>query len=282
MTNFLKRSVLALCGLATSIAVAVLITVGERLTGYDLFTFNIWVIVPAGAILTGLAAASGYYFGSLFFHMRPTPLAFVQMVAIAGLTFVLIYYLEYATLTLDDGRHVSDYMSFWRYFTFVVTTAHYQLGHGQIDTGELGEAGYWVAAIQFIGFLVGGVAIFAFLLNHPFCDVCKKYLRVIAKVHRRFPDSSSVARYHEGLFVLPMDTPEFAAAAAVVHDAKTERGATQLVISLIGCPECRRQQVSVDAEVYDGRDWKSVDALSGHYFVPDGTDLTQAYRPDVT
>jgi hypothetical protein len=41
------------------------LTAIERLTGFDVFTFSLWFIIPAGAIGTGIAAASGYYFGRL-------------------------------------------------------------------------------------------------------------------------------------------------------------------------------------------------------------------------
>lgn len=279
MANLLKQSVVALCGLVTSILVALLVTVGQRLTGFDFFTLSVWVIVPVGAMLTGLAAASGYYFGSLYFHTRPNALLFLQMVVIAGLTFFLIYYLEYMTLVLDDGRRVSDYISFSRYFTLAVTTAHYRIGRGAgVDTGEVGEAGYWFAAIQFLGFLVGGVAIFMILLNHPVCEKCKKYLRVLATKCQRFSDPAAMAEYHDTLFALPMGTPEFAASTSAKHEAKTEKGAAQLTLSLYGCPECKSQQISTKVEVYNGRDWKTVDKLARRYAVPDDVDLIPVYR----
>ena len=279
MGTLLKQSVVALCGLVTSVLVALLVTVGERLTGFDFFTLSVWVIVPGGAILTGLGAASGYYFGSLYFHTRPTALLFFQMVVIAGLTFFLIYYLEYSTLVLDDGRRVSDYISFSRYFNLAITTAHYRFGRGaQIDTGEVGEAGYWFAVIQFVGFLVGGIAIFLILLNHPVCEICKKYLRVLAKTHKRFADPADMVEYHDALFALPMGTPEFAAAASTKHDAKVKKGSAQLTFALYGCPECKRQQISADVEVYNGRDWKRVDKLARRYAVPEGVDLIPVYR----
>src|SRR5688572_481945 len=91
----------AACGLVTSVLTALAIVVVSRMTGLDLFTFSIWVVVPVGAILTGFAAASGYYFGSLYFHKRAGLPLLLQMVVIAGLTQLLIYYMQYSTFVLD-------------------------------------------------------------------------------------------------------------------------------------------------------------------------------------
>src|SRR5437762_3667685 len=109
MKNLAQAFGVATCGLITSVLTALVVVVVSRMTGFDFFTFSIWVVVPAGAALTGFAAASGYYFGSLYFHKRPDLLLLLQMVVIAGMTQLLIYYLGYKTLVLEDGRRVSDF-----------------------------------------------------------------------------------------------------------------------------------------------------------------------------
>jgi len=46
-----------------------------------------------------------------------------------------------------------------------------------------------LAAIQFIGFLVGGLVTFRILSGRPVCACCKKYLRVLARIiHRGLAD----------------------------------------------------------------------------------------------
>lgn len=75
MRSLLESFGIVLCGLATSILVALADVAIARMTGFDFFTFSIWVVVPAGALLTGFAAASGYYFGSLYrWPLRPRQL----------------------------------------------------------------------------------------------------------------------------------------------------------------------------------------------------------------
>ena len=72
MRQLIKYGGVALAGLATSILTAVAVAVFDRITGFNLFTFAVWAIVPAGAGLCGFAAASGYYFAAKFLHQRPT------------------------------------------------------------------------------------------------------------------------------------------------------------------------------------------------------------------
>lgn len=279
MNKLVTTSSVAACGLATSIATALLLTVIERLTGFDLFTLSVWVIVPVGAICTGIAAASGYYFGSLYFHTRPSALLLAQMVIVAGVTQFLIYYLQYTTLILDDGRRVSDYIDFSAYLNVALTSAHYRLGRaGQIDTGEVGQFGYWLAAIQFIGFLLGGLGAFMILLSQPVCKKCNKYLRVLASAHKTFSAPQAMAEYHDTLFGLPVDTTEFADLARVTCEAKTEKGASMLTMKLYGCPECKDQMIKTEVSVYNGRDWKAIDDLGRKYAVPQGVNLVSVYR----
>jgi hypothetical protein len=219
MDHFFKTTSVATCGLVTSFLTALLVAVIERLTGFDIFTFSLWFIIPAGAIGTGFAAASGYYFGSLYFHTRPNRLLLLQMVIVAGLTQLLIYYIQYATLILDDGRSVSDLIPFAQYLDVVLTKAHYRVGRGAHDAGEVGQLGYWLAAIQFVGFLVGGLSVFAFLSDHPVCAHCKKYLRVLAESNKLFGSSDALAIYHDTLFQLAVDSPQFAKLAREEHKA---------------------------------------------------------------
>jgi hypothetical protein len=111
--------------------------------GLRLFHLSIWVVVPAGALLIGFAAASGYYFGSLYFHKKASAALLIQMIVIAGLTRLLIYWLGYVTMVLDDGRKVADFVPFDQYLDILLTKAHYRIGRAATDTGEVGTFGYW-------------------------------------------------------------------------------------------------------------------------------------------
>jgi hypothetical protein len=268
----------AACGLVTSVLTALAIVVVSRMTGFDLFTFSIWVVVPVGAILIGFAAASGYYFGSLYFHKRAGLSLLLQMVVIAGLTQLLIYYMAYSTFVLDDGRRVSDFILFGQYLDITLTSAHFRIGRAMTDTGEVGSFGYWLAAFQFVGFLVGGLSVYAFLWSKPVCQTCNMYLRPLSKCEKSFPDADSASPYYDVLFQHPVDGPEFA--ALIRSDAKSEakKGALSVTTILHGCPKCKSQLIEEKVQVNNGTEWKDVNDLNRRVTIPSGVDLLGVFR----
>jgi hypothetical protein len=139
---------------------------------------EVWFVIPVGAGLVGVLGASGAILAARYFNIMPTILDAVLMVVIVVATMLLIHYLDYATLVLDDGRRASDLIDLASYVDFVLTKSHMRVGRGgQIDTGEVGQLGYALAAIEFAGFLVGGVATFHFIGSMARCDDCGWYLR---------------------------------------------------------------------------------------------------------
>jgi hypothetical protein len=278
MRGLLENFGIALCGLATSILVAIANVAVARITGFDFFTFAIWIFVPAGALFTGYAAASGYYFGSLYFHKKPNAILLIQMVMIAGLTQLLIYWLGYATMVLDDGRRVADLIPFGEYLDLLLTTAHYRMARAS-DMGEVGTFGYWLAAIQFAGFLVGGLSIFISLREKPLCQSCNSYLRPLAKKQKSFADAEAAGGYYNRLTTLAVDGQGFA--ALIRSEAKVDKvakGAMQVDTSLLGCPACKAQMVEEKFQGYNGQEWKDLSKLDRRVNVPPGVDLSPVFR----
>jgi hypothetical protein len=270
---------IAICGLVASILVVIANVAISNITGFNLFTFNIWFIIPAGAIAVGAAAASGYYFGALFFHKRPSAVLLLQMVAIAAIAQFSIYYLEYATMVVD-GEKISDYVPFEQYLDIVLTKSHYRMGRaGTVDTGEIGSAGYWIAAIQFLGFLLGGISIYFILLTKPVCDKCKAYFRPLAKKIKTFEDADSCSAYYDVLFTHPVDSDEFA--DLIMQDQKVEkieRGAITVQTALNGCPSCKTQLIIDNVSIYNGNDWKDISDLDRRVLIPEGINLKPIFR----
>jgi hypothetical protein len=80
-------------------------------------------------------------------------------------------------LVLDDGRKASELVDFANYVDLALTKAHMRVGRGGIDTGEVGQMGYALAGVEFVGFLIGGAATFLFIKGLPRCAGCGSYLR---------------------------------------------------------------------------------------------------------
>lgn len=279
MKGFLETFGVLLCGLATSILTAIAVVAISKVTGFDIFTFSLWFVVPVGALLTGFAAAAGYYFGSLYFHKRATWHLLIQMVVIAGVTQALIYYMGYATMVLDDGTKISDVIPFWNYLDILLTSAHYQVGRTMADTGEVGSFGYWLAGFQFVGFLVGGFAIWAFLQAKPICQKCDLYLRPLAKREKSFRDAEAASPYYDALFQHPVDGPEFSELIRSESKVQASAGALHIKTVLHGCPLCKAQLIEEEVQVYNGSEWKQVDKLHRKVQIPDGIDLVSVFRP---
>lgn len=273
---------IAICGLVTSILVAVADAALARMIGFDFFTFSFWFVVPVGAVLTGLAAASGYYFGSLFFHKRAGAAQLFQMVLIAGMTQVLIYWFEYKTLVLDNGLKVANFIPFAQYLDISLTKAHYMLGtrrgaHGAI--GAAGKLGYWMASIQFVGFLAGGILIWFVLRAKPVCPACDLYLRPLAKRQKTFADPVSASAYYDKVFSHPVGSDEFASLMRMKAEVpRPMEGAFHVDTVLLACPECKGQTIEEKVKVFNGKQWNEFNHLNRQVSMPKGVNIARLFR----
>jgi len=270
---------IGLFGLFTAIVVALADVMIARTTSFDLFTYMAWFVVPVGAGIVGLAAASGYYFGALYLHKMPRwPLLF-QMVLNAAIAQLLIYYVGYATLAID-GIKASELVSFGEYLKILLTTAHYVSRHG-VDVGEVGSLGYWIAADQLVGFLIGGVVIFVLLIAKPVCGACRQYLRQLAKNKKFFINGRNAGNFYGQLTSHPLNSPDFATLMRTPTKRLWKRGADGTAIihtALLECPSCKQQTLDQKVSVCDGNSWKDVDHMKRQVAVPKNVNLLHVFR----
>jgi len=276
MKKLLEPVGVTLIGLVTSLLTAIAVSTFAQATGINVFTFSIWLIVPVGAIGTGFVAASGYYFGSLYFHSKATRFLLIQMIVIAGLTNLLIYYLGYTTLVFDDGRRVADLLSFAEYLDVKLTTAEYRIRSA--STGEVGAFGYLLALLQFAGFLVGGYTIFNTLVEKPVCETCDTYLRTLAKREHQFKDSEPAIAFWNGLFDHPLDGPEFVKMLQPEKMKQVELDTVQINTELRGCSTCKQQDVLQWVTIWNGKAWDAVPDMNRRLAVPEGMSLVSAFK----
>lgn len=279
MQRFFEKSGVIATGIATSLVTAVIVTIIHNVTGFNVFGFTVWFILPIGAGLCGFAAASGYYLAAKYLHMQPSRLLLLQMVIVAAFTQMAIYWLEYKTLNID-GANVSHFMPFGEYLNLSMTTAHYKAGRAmQIDGGEVGSFGYWLAAIDFVGFVIGGAFVYLQLIGEPSCDLCKKYLQVLTKKTDIFDDGTSFSDYYDNEFIYPVESAEFANHVGRKKSAgATQKGTISIVTRVMGCPTCRNQMVSEKVTIYTGKDWQDLNKLTRLVPMPDGADVSGVYQ----
>lgn len=282
MSSVVRSLAIAACGLATSVITAVVFVLASKAWGEDLYTFSVWGLLPIGAIAAGGLAASGYYFGSVRLNKRPDAWLLLEMVVNAGLTQLLIYYLGYVTLVLADGQHVADVVSFGRYLDILFTKAHLQLGVGadmHEEANELGSVGYGVAAIYFVGFLLGGLMVWGFLRVKPFCSACDVYFRKLSKRSRSYANTDSALQYYNQVFRHPFDSAEFASLLrAQSKVSKPGKGAMIIDTILHGCPKCRAQLIEEKVQVHNGKQWSEVRDMQRRVEVPASMDLRRLFQ----
>lgn len=178
VTGVAQDFAVASLGALTSFITAAVLAAVEIKWGYSLYSYTFWFVIPVGAIGFGFVAASGYYFGARLFNHRPTRLLLVNIVVISVFTFFLIYYLNYYFITVD-GKAVRDYVPFLDFLSIVLSHESLQFSYRLHPIGsavEMGSWGYLYAALQVVGFAIGGFTVFGYLKSMPYCERCSKYL----------------------------------------------------------------------------------------------------------
>lgn len=169
-------SLVLLSGLATTCLALLGVYVLDRTT--DDFHIMGWYanyVIPAGALIVGLAAASGYGLASWFSGIKITSKLLWMVLALQVGAYFAAQYIEFANLHLihvDSGKPVS----FFEYYDFTARSFAWQQDNGSM--GEpLGAWGYFFRALEIVGFAGGGLIVPALLRKAPYCADCRRYMR---------------------------------------------------------------------------------------------------------
>ncbi len=194
MKQLMQDLIVTAFGAAASILTAVILLIIEDQLEFAFYSLMLWLIIPVGAILSGCGAAIGYHIGARLFGHKPSRLILLNMVAVSISTFFIIYYGSYRFIEVD-GKYISDYISFTAYMDYALQHQSFEIGYAGrgSSTGELGIWGYAIAALQIIGFALGGVVIFAHLSSLQYCEKCKRYLLLKGQQVRFTSDSEGFA-----------------------------------------------------------------------------------------
>jgi hypothetical protein len=253
-----------LCGLATSLLVAVILWWIEDRFSFAFYSWTFWFVIPAGALFSGFAGASGYHAGAWIFGRRPTRLLLFNIIVASVATYFLIHYLSYVTMVVD-GTRVRDYISFSKFLQLVITTTSMTFrspGTTIGDTGELGNFGYAIAGLQVIGFAVGGFSVYVFLKAKPYCERCLCYLAKKGK-QTRFAESAEKLAEATTKFratVASGDIPS----AVQAHKESAEFGKPKFfkgcrlrsLIEVRQCKKCSKNWMKYKVEGLAGNNWK--------------------------
>jgi len=126
-------------------------------------------VIPAGAIISGGLAATGYYWGAKVFGRRPTCWLLLNMVAISVLTFFLFHFLTWLSV---KGQAGPAHASFFGHIATAYSESEMQIGHTKV--GKMGGWAYLEIPLEIIGFAVGGFVVFIWLNLQPYCEACAR------------------------------------------------------------------------------------------------------------
>jgi hypothetical protein len=273
-----KHLLLLVAMAITCVLVAIANVVIARTIGINFFTMKVWLIIPVGAGIVGMLGASGAILAARYFNIVPTIIDAVFMVVIAAATMLLIYYLDYATLVLDDGRRASDLIDFASYVDLVLTTSHMRVGRaGQIDTGEVGQFGYWLAAIEFVGFLVGGATAFLFIKGMARCGECGSYLRKLKTKQTKeltFDETDQVINlFNRG----DLETMRSLLAWVPPERKLVDSKKALVVYDLLGCSKCKTEVLVAKVKAFNGKEWQDVPSLGARRNLESGLSLRELF-----
>jgi hypothetical protein len=252
--DFIKDLGVTAAGAATSFVTVFLVWLIERGFNFSLYTLTYCCVFPAGAMLVGGLAASGYYFGAFYLGRRPSPWLLLNIVVISVLAFFEIHSLTYNSLKVNIG--------FFDYLAFVYQESEHQIRGSSI--GKLGAWGYLEMLLQIGGFALGGIVVWALLSAQPYCEKCQRYLSAKGKQQRYSPDPV-------GFWATAKQMAELVAAGRVqeaidLHAASGPASASkdaviQSSVQVKRCTACNVHWIGFTVQKKSGNEWQEDETL---------------------
>lgn len=274
----MKHAILLIAMAITCLVAAVANVIIARTTGFNIFAFHLWFIVPAGAIGIGMLAASGAILAARYFNIRPTLVDAVLMVIVAAATMALIYYLDYTTIVLSDGRRIADLVDFGTFVDVRLTKTHMRIGRTAVDVGEVGQMGYYLAGLEFLGFLIGGGATFFMIKGLWCCAACGSYLRKLKTKTTKeltLDEAGQIRELFGGVDLEAMQ--ELMAWAPPKRTLDPKEKKARITYHLFGCPTCKAEVLSVNVAAFDGKMWKAVPSLTRRRDLSSGLSMRDQF-----
>jgi hypothetical protein len=258
-----KQLLVGILGIATSLLTGIILGLIEAYTGFALYSLMVCFIIPFGAFIAGLGAASGYYAGAMWLNQKPIGGVLFNMISASVSAFFVVHFVPYFLLEVD-GIRVKDAISFWRYLDFDIRHTSLSLAHvPSATTGELGGFwGYIYACLQLAGFSVGGFGVFNWLSSNPYCKKCSRYLRKTAQQDRFTSDGESLSEAIKQFALLLNnrkfnDAISFHAEKMGVQCSSGHHLRTRLLRK--ECQGCGLNHLDFIASQLDGKNWKDIE-----------------------
>ena len=192
----------------------------------------------------------------------------LNVILVSVFTYFAVHYLDYIALEIEDTP-VREFLSFGEYMDISIRSTSMEFMRRGVatgaETGELGNLGYGIAALQVLGFAFGGLGVYGYLVSRPYCRRCSRFM------------------FRKGLQTRYTDDPKgVQASTAQVYssiDSGDVRGAIQIHslfgnreyaedrylrswIEIMDCRQCGRHWAKYQVEKWARNDWKEIADLT--------------------
>lgn len=268
-------------GAATSFVTAIILATIEIKFDFSIYSWMFWFVIPAGAICSGFAAASGYYAGARFFNHRPTKVLLLNMVIISITTFFLIHYINYYFLVVD-GRPARELADFAQYLDIMLSHTAVQFRFRAAKVGgpvELGSWSYLYAVLQIVGFAIGGIAVYGYLKSMPYCERCSKYLVVKHTQTRYTTDAdqlSQVAALMRERAVAGRLQEAITVHATSGRESGGEDATLRSQVQIKRCKDCDQHWMKFTVSRWAKDEWKEISEVGFETFTAEPITVAKA------
>ena len=232
-----RSQIVTAAGAATTlVALAVVFALAHD--GTNIMGWYANYVIPAGALLVGAVAASGYGIAAWYSGLKMTRGLVWSVVGQLLLSYFIAQYEEYRHM-VPGGE-----IGFFAWFD-AMTRAFSFANHDGTPGSPFGAAGYAMRALEVGGFIAGGWLVPAALRSKPYCDPCRTYRR--SKQIALIPGGFANDRGSDGFVAVytaaaATDRAAFDRAIAEYGPLSDKRAATKassrISVSTVRCPRC--------------------------------------------
>ena len=167
-----------IAGLFTTAAALFLVHwLGGQIKDFEIMGLYWLFVIPAGAILVGIGAGSGYGFMSWKTGRKISGSLLIVIVVLLASGYVLAQWVEFNSLRQAIWSASGQRIDFFTYFDAATRGMTLKIGRSQTSTGSLGLLGYLFRLLELAGFSLGGLFIPILLRAKPYCGSCLTYMR---------------------------------------------------------------------------------------------------------
>jgi hypothetical protein len=135
-------------------------------------------VIPAGALLVGLVASSGFGLSSWSTGTKITGKLLGLVILLLVASYFVAQYLGFRQLFASETIDGEPPIGFWSYFDLATRAFHWAAKSDRDAAGEpFGALGYAMRGLEIAGFALGGVLAPLALRKQPYCELCRRYKR---------------------------------------------------------------------------------------------------------